>query len=107
MDSILDCDSGCFDIAAKVGSFSDFGSIVGLNVASAFAEDYYVLCFDFGGDRSIPADSDLMVRHFDTALDVTVQIQIFLAEYSASDSDATVNNDRSGRPETGFFSGQS
>ena len=77
-----------------------------LDVASGHAEDYYVLRFDLSCDRSIPADSELVIGQFDTALDVTVQIQISLAEYLASDFYTTVNNGRSGPRERGFSSGQ-
>jgi hypothetical protein len=96
MDSILNNNSGCFDVASEVSSLSDFGPIVGLDVASGHAEDYYVLRFDLSCDRSIPADGELVIGQFDTALEVTVQIQISLAEYLASDSYTTVNNGRSG-----------
>ena len=72
MDSILNDDSGCFDVASKVGSLSDFGPIVGLDIASRHAEDYHVLRFDLSCDRPIPADGELVIGQFDTALEVTV-----------------------------------
>jgi hypothetical protein len=95
MDSVLNNDSGCLDVACEVGSLSDFGPIVGLDIASGHAEDYHVLRFDLSCDRSIPADGELVIGQFNTALEITVQIQISLAEYLAFDSYTTVNNGRS------------
>jgi hypothetical protein len=106
MNSILNYNSGCFDVASEVGSPSDFGPIVGLDVASGHAEDHHVLCFDISCDRSMPADRELVVWQFDTALDVTVQIQISLAEYFASDSYISVNQGRLGPRKRGVSSRQ-
>ena len=72
MNSILNNNSGCLDIAAEVRSLSDFGPIGSFDIASGHAEHYYLLCFDLGRDRSIPANSKLVIWQFDTALDVTV-----------------------------------
>ena len=46
MDAILNNNAGCLDVASEVGSLTDFGSIVGLDVASGDAEDYYILRLD-------------------------------------------------------------
>ena len=74
MDSILNYNSGRFDVASEIGSLADFGSIVGLDAASSNAEDYYLLRFDFSCQCSIPADSEFVIWQFDTALDITIQI---------------------------------
>ena len=72
MDSFLNHNSGCFDVASEVGSLSHFCPIIGLDVTSGHAEDNYVVRFDLSCDRSIPADCELVIWQFDTALDVTV-----------------------------------
>ena len=92
-------------VACEIGSFSDFGPIVGLDVASGHAQDYYVLRLDLGCDRCIPADSELVIWQFDTALDIAVEIQVPVAEYFASDSYTTVDKGRQG-PRTRGLAGR-
>jgi hypothetical protein len=106
MDSVLNNNSGRFDVASEIGSLADFGSIVGLDVASGDAEDYYILRFDLSCDRSIPPDSEFVIWQFNTTLDNAVQIQISRAEYLAFDSYTTVNYGRFCHRKYTFSSGQ-
>jgi hypothetical protein len=106
MDSILNYNSGRFDVASEIGSLSDFGSIVGLDVASGDAEDYYILRLDLSCDRSIPADSEFVIWQFNTTLDNAVQIQISRAEYLTFNFYTTVNYGRFCHRKYGFSGGQ-